>query len=556
MKKTARIFVVTVLLAQIVFAAMGQERSWDEESQGEIEDASFVVEKERQIELPVEARRFEKIPPLPNDLTTRQVQPYTFSLFYPDMTNLTIRSRALRLKDEPLEKLYGGNVNVGIGNYLTPYLELDYFNKRENNYLIGVNAEHLSSRNGPVDNKNSGNGYSRLKFSSKFFNKSVTGDASAQYKHSFYHFYGYPQNEPVDRDSIRRTFNHITLSGNVGNNDKDKDFDYDLDVRFDYISDNFNSNESDIGIGVRTGLKLEENLTFYLDGDINIINYKYESSLSRNLIRVKPSIFYRYNEFDLTAGLNFVIQNDTLNSRGSVLLYPMIRLDYHLGEFFNLFMKFEGDLEKTTFREIAYENPYVRPGVPLLHTNKKFGLDWGINGNILNVMNFTAGFSLSEYKDMYFYQNDSLNVSTFNLLYDHQNASVTNVYGELIFSRVKKYHISLRADYFNYSTKQLEEAWHVPSYKIGTHLNYSLYEKIIFGADLYFMGGIKAYDWTESRVITLDPIADLNLDVNYRFSDQLGAFLKFDNILGNNYQRYYRYPVRGIQILAGASFNF
>jgi hypothetical protein len=342
----------------------------------------------------------------------------------------------------------------------------------------------------------------------------------------------------------------------LGNNDKEKDFDYNLDFSFDYISDNFRSNESDIGISAKTSLKLEENLTFLLDGDVNLINYNYENNLNRNLIRVKPSIFYQFNEFDLTAGLNFVIQNDSLNSRGSVLLYPMIRIDYGLNDFFNLFMKFDGDLEKITFREIAYENPYVTPGAPILHANKKFGLDWGIEGNILNIMNFTAGFALSEYKDLYFYQNDSINVSTFNLLYDHQNTTVSNIYGELIFSRIKQYHISLRADYFNYSVKQLEQAWHRPTYKIGTRLNYSLYEKIIFGADLYFMGGIKAYDWMESQEITLDPIADLNVDVNYKFSDQLGAFLKFDNILGNNYQRYYRYPVRGIQIMAGASFSF
>jgi hypothetical protein len=168
MKQSVRILAVAVVLAQFVFTTWAQERTWDEDRQGEIEDASFVVEKERQIELPVEARRFEKIPPLPDDVATRQVQPYSFSIFYPEMTNLAIRSRVLKLKDEPLEKLYGGNINVGIGNYLTPYLELDYFNKRENNYLLGVNAEHLSSANGPVDNKNSGNGYSRLKLFPNF----------------------------------------------------------------------------------------------------------------------------------------------------------------------------------------------------------------------------------------------------------------------------------------------------------------------------------------------------------------------------------------------------
>jgi len=554
-----RYLIIFIFIAGILFYfqdVQAQDRTWEKTQQGEIENASFVVEKERQIELPVESRRFEKIPPVPVDQTSRQILPYEFSLFYPEMSTIYIQNRALKMKDEPLEKLYGGTVNLGFGNYVTPYLEVDYFNKRENKYLIGVNAEHLSSRNGPVDKKNSGNGYSRIKFTSKFLNPGFTGDVSAQYKRSFYHFYGYPADAPVLEDSIRRKFDHINLQGHLGNNDMENELDYDLKIGFDYFTDNFNSSETDVSIGLKSELELDEELKFLLDGDIDMTNYHFQNNLSRNLIRVKPQIFYRYNEFDLTAGLNFVIQNDTLNSRGSVLLYPLIRVDYHLNDNFNMFLKFDGDLEKVTFRKMAYDNPFMSPGAPLLHTNKKFGLNWGIDGNILNVLNFTAGFSLSEYKDMYFYQNDSLNVSTFNLLYDHQNTSVTNVYGELVFSRIKQYHLSLRADYFNYGTTQVETPWHKPSYQISTDMNYSLYEKIVFGANLYFMGGIRAYDWDSDQTVTLDPIVDLNLDVNYRFSDQLGAFIKFDNILGKNYQRFYRYPVRGIQIMIGASINF
>ena len=547
------ILFLLMIVSQVIYS---QDRTWENTQQGEIENASFVVEKERQIELPVEARRFEKIQLIPNDLVTRQVQPYSYSFFYPEMKNLSIQNRALRLKQEPLEKLYGGTFNFGFGNYVTPYLEVEYFNKRENQYLIGVNASHLSSRNGPVDKQNSGNGSSKLKITSKFFSPELTGGASAQYRRSFYHFYGYPENSPVDEDSIRRKFDHIILQGQLEDNNKGDDFDYGLQINFDYFDDNFYSSESDVNLKLESALRLEEDLEFLLDGDIGITGYKFEQSLNRNLIRVKPSVFYRFNEFDLRAGLNFVIQNDTLESRGNVLLYPMVRVDYHLSNYFNMFLKFDGDLQKITFRELAYENPYMVPGASLFHSNKKFGLHWGMVGNVMNLFNFTAGFSLSEYKDMYFFQNDSLNVSTFNLLYDHQNTSIVNFYGELIFSRIEQYHISLRADYFNYSTKQIDLPWHKPSYKISTHLDYSFYEKIVFGANIYFLGGIRAFDWSSDQSVTLDPIVDLNLDINYRFSDQLGAFIKFDNIFGKNYQRYFRYPVRGIQVMVGATINF
>ena len=202
------------------------------------------------------------------------------------------------------------------------------------------------------------------------------------------------------------------------------------------------------------------------------------------------------------------------------------------------------------------ENPYLYEGVPLLHSNRKFGIDWGIQGNVNNYFNFLAGFKFSDYSDLYFFMNDSLDLSKFKISYEHDNTTALNFYGELVYSRIKNYNLALRADYFNYNTKTLAEAWHRPNYKITGTFRYYLYDKIVFGSDIYFMGGIKAYDYTMREAINLSGIVDLNLSINYLFSERLGALLRFNNILGKNYERYWRYPSRGIQILGGLSINF
>jgi hypothetical protein len=152
--------------------------------------------------------------------------------------------------------------------------------------------------------------------------------------------------------------------------------------------------------------------------------------------------------------------------------------------------------------------------------------------------------------------NDSLNISRFNLLYEHENTTVLNIYGELVYSRIKNYNIALRADYFNYDTKTLAEAWHKPAYQLTGTFRYYLYDKIVFGSNIYFIGGIKAFDFIADDTIKLSGIVDLNFNVNYLFSERLGVILRFNNILGRNYERYWRYPSRGIQILGGVSFNF
>jgi hypothetical protein len=221
-----------------------------------------------------------------------------------------------------------------------------------------------------------------------------------------------------------------------------------------------------------------------------------------------------------------------------------------------MFLNIDGDMEQVDYQSLAGHNPYIGQNTALLHSNRKFGIEWGIQGNVSNYFNFLAGVRLSEYKDLYFFMNDSLDMSRFKVMYDNENTTVFNIYGELVYSRIKNYTMAIRADYFNYDTKTLSEAWHRPAYKITGTFRYNFFDKIVFGSNMYFMGGIKAYDYISGETINLSSIVDLNLNVHYLFSDRLGVILKFENILGRNYERYWRYPSRGIQILGGVSFNF
>ncbi len=554
-----RIYLIPLFIVLIVLQTgylAGQDQTWEKTAEGEIEDASFIVEKDREIELPAQARKFNKIPPLPVSENNLNIRPYTFHSIKPEYTPVAIKNRALKSKDEPLEKLYGGSMNLGFGNYITPYAELDLFNKREERYLLGFNALHLSSRTGPVDKESSGNGVSEVAFDSRLFGSRLVSGVSAAYERSFYHFYGYPDGLQPEQDSIRRTFNNFHINAFLGNVDQSDDFDYNLSVGYRYFNDNLLSSESDISLKLASNMYLSDELSFDLDGDLLFSTYSYLESINRNYIKIFPHVNYNYGEFDITAGLNFVFQNDTVPGRSDVLLYPLVQVDYTLSDYFSMFLKLDGDLEKITLPDMINENPFINPGAALTYTNKKFGLHWGLNGNIMNYVNFTAGFSLSELTDLYFFRNDSLDISRFEIFYEPENTSRANIYGELVYSRINAVHLSIRGDYFNYSMNERQEAWHKPAYRVKADLNYNLFNKIIFGSGIYILGGITYLDWSSDQVMTLDPVIDVNIDLNYRFSDQLGAFLNFNNILGNNYQTYWRYPARSIQVLGGVSLTF
>lgn len=548
-------FIIIFMIA--VVHATAQDPAWEKETEGEIEAASFVVEKDRQIELPQEIREFEKIPPLAADKNPVLVEPYSYTSYIPALPVLDIKSRALKIKKDPLEKLYGGWIKAGFGNYMTPLLGLSLYNKREEKYLTGLDFNHLSSRNGPVDKENSGSGETRLKARAKYFGEKVSAGISGGYDHTFVHFYGYPNTATeVQSDSIRRKLNHYGADMYIENTEKTDDFDYKLGIRYDFLKDNYDNSESKAEVTLTTGMYLNDQFTFFLDGYAITGRYLSGPGINRHLIKIKPYIYYRSEEFDVKGGLNFVFQNDTINDRKKVFAYPYVHFEYMFNGFLKMYLQLDGDMETVTLESILEENPYLDSNMPLYHSNKKYGLNWGMNVNAFNHSNFTVGFSYGDYRDYYFFLNDSADVSRFNMVYENGSTTIMNFFGEWAFSSGKDFNVSLRGDYYNYKTAQLVEAWHRPKFKTTFHVSYNIRDKIVFGSDIYLLGGMKAFDFTTGELLNLKNISDVNFNVSYLFSDRFSAFIEFENILGRNYERYYRYPHRGMQILAGISFNF
>jgi hypothetical protein len=51
-------------------------------------------------------------------------------------------------------------------------------------------------------------------------------------------------------------------------------------------------------------------------------------------------------------------------------------------------------------------------------------------------------------------------------------------------------------------------------------------------------------------------IADVNLGVEYRYNKRISAFLQFNNLAAQRYQRWYNYQVQGFQVMGGVTFRF
>ena len=71
--------------------------------------------------------------------------------------------------------------------------------------------------------------------------------------------------------------------------------------------------------------------------------------------------------------------------------------------------------------------------------------------------------------------------------------------------------------------------------------------------DLLYTG---TFPSTISGIQTLDAFADVNLNGGYHFNDFVSVFVKLNNILNNDYQRFANFNVQGFQVLGGVTYKF
>jgi len=186
-----RITVLTVVSCFSVSLLYAQQPKKDWEGEGEIEDVTIEIVKERQITLPKANRNFDKIPPRASEAIKPPIT-YDFQSFKFQAPQINTQIRPLKLKAEGQSRVYGGFLRAGFGNYMSPLLEGYINSTRDKNKLVGAQIYHSSSDKGPVDGKNSGSGSSGISVFGQQFNDAIALSGNVGFENRTTHFYGYP----------------------------------------------------------------------------------------------------------------------------------------------------------------------------------------------------------------------------------------------------------------------------------------------------------------------------------------------------------------------------
>jgi len=545
-------FVIFSLMLSMV--SYGQD-DW-ENNTGEIEDVEVQIIKDREIKLLKANRNFEKINPTITATDLPKFQ-YEFQEFNFEVPDLIFKLRPLRIKNEQLQKLYGGYLKAGFGNFGTPYLEGYVNNKRDQQYTYGAHVKHLSSKNGPVDGENSGVSESQIDVFGKVFTKKAVLGGSLGFGQNKVYFYGYPEGDVVNADDIKQRFTKINVNGFVKSNNAEDDPGYEFRMGYKQISDDYNAKEGIFSSTFELTYPINNDNAIDVVADLEVIS-RTDNNVSddRILFSIQPTYKFKYNDFKLTVGLNTAYENDTLQSLGKLHVYPLIGAAYDVSEQVELYAGIDGGIVSNTYYSIVDRIPFVNADVPIYFTNKLYQFTGGLRAKVGKSSFVHAGFSMGGYKEYQYVINDITDVSKFNLIYDPETSTIANIFGEWGLTKSQQFQLSIRGDYFMYNMGSQPEAWHQPQFKITTLAKYNIFDKIILEADLHVLGGIKAIDLNTNTSVGLDAVIDFGVQGKYLLSEQFSIFVKLNNILSQENQLFYRYPVKGFQAIGGISYTF
>lgn len=572
---------LSLLLITLSFSAFAQE---EEENIG-TEVVNIVKPYTPTIS---DAFKVKETPVLSDSVNTqkKKVQYQIFSV--PVASTFTpAKGKAATVEKAKPVKLYDNYATLGFGNYTSILGEL-YSNfqiSRTDN--AGFFFRHNSSQGG-IDGIRLENKYYNTQLDGNYTSRQrdVSYRLDAGVKHQLFNWYGLNETYDTADDEfiagldVQQTY----FSGNVGGSiTVDDSFFEKVSANVRFLSDAFGSSEFNVTAKPEFSFPLTS-FTLKVDGEVDYLSGSFEKqyidiglggiNYSQLNAGITPSLVYLQEDLTLSLGVTAMAGLDLENSETDFFIYPQINASYRLvEEFITVYGGAEGGLTQNSYYDFKEENPYVSPTLFVTPTSQLYNGFGGVKGKITNAVgyNLRASYGKEDNKAL-FKNNPDVQSDTsmtegygygnsFQVVYDAINT--LSIFGELKVDVSEKFSLGVNAEFFSYNTDVEQEAWNLPELKATLFSNFSITEKIYGGASLFYVGerqdsffktGI--FSNTPPTTVTLDAYLDANVHVGYRVDERFSIFAKGSNLLSDNYERWFNYPVQGIQGLLGATYKF
>jgi len=463
--------------------------------------------------------------------------------------------QAQKMADEPSSVLSNNYVKVGAGNFNTAHAEAYFNSGRDEALQTGAYFKHLSQQ-GNLEKQQFSNQELGIFGRSVADSYTISGNLSYDRQSTF--FYGFVPSSTIPVDMSKQRFGTISAEAEIINNySESSPFNYAASINAYQFSNIDDARESSVL------------LKGYLNKEINLFNIGLNASadftstkdlaynLGNNILRANPYVNFKGKGYDLKLGAN-IVQEFGTNSRLNI--FPSVSAELPVVPGYAVvFAGVNGDVLKTSIRDLALENPYLSKNLTIKNSLESMNIQAGVKGNVGAEFGYKIMGYYKNIDDMQLMVNNQTTVNRFDVIYDNGKSSIFGLEGELNFKASDVFSIGGKAQVFKYDLANQTHAWFKPTVRLISNARAQVNQKLFLDAELLFQGE------TYARVnavgggltsSTLKGFIDLSAGAEYKVHNKIGVYLRANNLTGQTYQRYLYYPKMGLTLLGGVNYSF
>ncbi len=559
-------YLLTMVLSGTFMVGYAQE---EEERRPATIDSIDVVRDYRPIL--ADAVKIRRSPDMTNK---REYQPKLTYNILDKKLDISTGTKQLTVQEMPFTRvgsLTNNYVKIGAGNFGTllgeAYLSTDqYVDTR-----IGGYVKHLNQK-GTLESQT----YSQQQIG--VFGRRVlapfTLNGEIGFNRYATHFYGMVEGDNgvnLNPDPERQAFNDIFFTGELTSNFEENNPDaisYSLKADAYAYNNAFQAKENSVALGGYVNKQINVfNVGANISGDFTTVedaNYR----MGNHIARLNPYVRFQGTNYNITLGANFVAEFGEVSRTN---IFPSAEIDFALvPQFAHLFGGINGDVNKTSFRELSQENPWLMENITIQNSLDRMHVFGGIKGNAGATFGYKVQAFYKRIEGMPFYMNSLSSPYKFGIIYesgDHAS-TVVGLEGEVNVRVSETVSLGGKVNFNEFDLQNEEEAWFLPKMRVAANTRINISDKLYVDGELLFQGQTygrindprldppTALPLPETRKVIIPTFADISAGAEYRATDQIGVYIRLNNMLGNAYERYLFYPRLGLNVIGGVNFSF
>jgi len=452
-------------------------------------------------------------------------------------------------------------IKLGYGNLKTPLAELYFNNKQDSRISYGVHYRFLQS-NSSLNNSFADYTDHAIKGYLSTYSEIGEFGLDVNYKQNKYNYFGYDTSNKAAEKTLGRTiknfdanayFNSTAISSKKLKHRTQFNF---YNYQIGKALENQYALKSKLYANIKNFNDLDNCFISAVVGvDYNTFKNDTLQKLERFFIQVDPRLDFDYEGLRISAGFNTTILIEGSN-KAVTYVNPVIRATYPLMEnVAYIYAGIDGRYQKQSLRNIIQNNPFTSEyNLTNYYENAKTYA--GLNAKIGSSADAVFEINYSDVTNLplYISKGDSLN--SFAIIYRQVNVLKFTTAFNYSFS--EKVRIGILGNFYNYEVTGEPEAWQLPNIDGKLNMKFNIKNKLYPHFDIIAMGVQKQRTGKTSTFTSssLDAFYDVSAGIDYRFKKKLSVFVQANNIASSRYQRWYKYPVYGFNIIGGLTMIF